>query len=310
MKTLSNVISEQIKIAKAVKSLFNDYDWKMYASINHGYTVKDLLIIYGIIILNILIISILESLNFNYLIIYTPFAIFLQGVVYNWINVQVHEASHYLLFKNKKINDKYCDLFLSGLIGYTVKGYRTSHSAHHSKLHSNDDPDLDLYKNDIQKYSKFRIIMSDLLGITFYKKLLQKKELSEEVNTSIIVTQIISLLVFILIFEYRGPLFYIVFMILPLVTIYPFIIRVRTVIQHSNYKSKHRIWISRSTNSNLLEHIIFGARMDWHFEHHLFPNIPYYNLKKINREILKSEFEKKNLDLFTSKYFKEFKTNF
>ena len=166
MKTVSNVITQQVKIAKTIKSLFIDDDWKMYTNINHRYTFRDLFIIYGIIIFNILIIFLLHRINLYYLIVYTPFAIFIQGVVYNWINVQVHEASHYLLFKNKKINDKYCDLLLAGLIGYTVKGYRTSHSAHHSKLHSIDDPDLDIYKNDIQKYSKYRIIMRDLLGIT------------------------------------------------------------------------------------------------------------------------------------------------
>ena len=50
---------------------------------------------------------------------------------------------------------------------------------------------------------------------------------------------------------------------------------------------------------NFFETLIIGCRMNFHFEHHIFPNIPYYRFKKsikIN----------KNKDIFRNFYTKTY----
>ena len=45
-------------------------------------------------------------------LIASPIFAILNGVAFNWINVQVHEASHGLLLRQRKWNDAYCNLAL------------------------------------------------------------------------------------------------------------------------------------------------------------------------------------------------------
>ena len=90
--------------------------------------------------------------------------------------------------------------------------------------------------------------------------------------------------------------------------LYPILVRIRTIVQHYhpklNSKKNELMWISRTTRSNLLGRIIFGGRMDYHFEHHIFPKIPYYKIKILNVMLIKINFfdkkDEKNSFITTS----------
>ena len=92
----------------------------------------------------------------NYLLL--PIAIFI-ATRQNALAVQIHEAAHYHLFKNQKINDKFCNLFASYWIPNDVESYRVNHLKHHRFLHSENDPDKELYS--IQK-------MKMIIRLIFY----------------------------------------------------------------------------------------------------------------------------------------------
>ena len=68
----------------------------------------------------------------------------------------------------------------------------------------------------------------------------------------------------------------------------------RTISEHSkptniNFKN-YPLFISRTSKCNFLEKYVLGAQMEYHFEHHVFPNIPYKNLKKLHDYLWKNNF--------------------
>ena len=83
-----------------------------------------------------------------------------------------------------------------------------------------------------------------------------------------------------------GPEYYIYFYALPLATLYPVQIRLRSACEHSfeagyNVAANGR-WVTRSVNANVVERFLIGPLYsDYHFEHHLLPTVPYYNLPVI-----------------------------
>ena len=92
-----------------------------------------------------------------------------------------------------------------------------------------------------------------------------------------------------------GPMYYLSVYVYGLVGIFPVLVRVRTVVQHfdpsiQTLSTVSPRFISRSTVATMTESMVVGARMDYHFEHHLYPNLPYYGLKQMHRALLASGF--------------------
>ena len=259
--------------------------------INILFTLRDLITTYIIFFLSFYI---LTNSNNNFLLF---FSVFFLGVSFNWMNVQTHEACHYLLIKNKKLNDLFSNFFYGILSLRTVNHYRLSHLAHHLRLRDNEnDPDFHLYNTKLSVG-----IFKDLLLLTFFNYLVNNKK-KQKINLKF--TLFAELMIIILTFVFVNNKE--IFNILKIIFLYHYalfgvllcLIRIRTYVQHfsENYNEKN---ISRTTLCNFFETLIIGCRMNFHFEHHIFPNIPYYRFKKsikIN----------KNKDIFSNFYNKTY----
>ena len=81
--------------------------------------------------------------------------------------VLMHEASHNLLFKDKKVNDFISQWFCAYPIFSDTKPYRPYHLAHHRFTETTRDPDLVLSAPfPITRTSFMRKIFRDLTGLT------------------------------------------------------------------------------------------------------------------------------------------------
>lgn len=255
--------------------------------------------------------------------LYLFVAALINAIIFNWMNVQCHEASHNLLFPNKKINDNFYNFFLGFFSLQDVDTYRLSHRYHHSDLHTSNDPDLKMYTEHRKYRNFFYCILKDLSGITAinrYKQIKNIKKLSNNhtKNKKIFFFKVVYqllLILFLILFTntHFGILIYAIVQVFPLLSIFPILVRIRTIVQHFDEEleksnDNQNLWISRSTRSNMIEHLVFGARMDFHFEHHLFPRIPYYNINILNLKLIsKNFFKDKNKNYITKNFFNFFK---
>jgi fatty acid desaturase len=228
--------------------------------------------------------------------------VFFMGLRMNAFGVIVHEGSHGLLAKSRRLNDRICNCGVAFWTINSVEEYRPTHRLHHRYLGQERDPDRVFYLVPYRRGALTSLILQDLFGVTAFRRAtsrIQGTSTESGAPASLLarpqllvgkfITQVVVLGQFIL-FQgvRRGVLFYVAFWLVPIVCMYPMILRLKTITEHfdpglRDPKSVH--WIARTSYAGWLENHLVGARMEYHFEHHVLPTIPYRGLKKLHRQL-------------------------
>ena len=255
--------------------------------------------------------------HYNFLF-YVPCIFLIAGRQGAFVQL-VHEASHFLVSKNNKLNDFFGNYLCAFPIGVNFAGFRSGHNNHHVNTATpNDSPtDLDKYRVvDTKKFDLYKLFIKDLVGISALEVFISYgKNKTETVNiekkskkkfflflTKLSLTQLLILALF-----GFNIINYILFWIIPLISPHMFLMRIRGLAEHGQ---SNQLGCTAETNSAgtfytrsfltevnsyksaivvFLEKILIGSfNVNFHHEHHIFPNIPWYNLKKLSKLISKN----------------------
>jgi fatty acid desaturase len=220
----------------------------------------------------------------------------------NALNVLVHEGSHQSLAASRRCNRLLTNAFAGYWIGYDEDSYREIHQRHHRYLNERDDPDLPLYSIAASRAQLARGFLEDLLAISAARRALvyARGDGGESAGRLFHAgaKALANLLLLGWLVVQHGPLSgalsYGLFWILPLLCLYPAIIRLRTIAEHFapelSVRGSQPVFVARSTRCGPLGHYLLGAQMDYHFEHHLFPSIAYAELALLHTELVRCGF--------------------
>lgn len=243
----------------------------------------------------------------------TFFICFILSIrTFNCFAQLVHTSDHGGLFRDSRANrivGNFCAYFL----GYTRTGHRLTHLNHHLYLNTGKDPDQIWGTPEQTMRDLSRMWLRDFFLVSAVERLLQYSQSDRETFSvtpwesltlsfvirgvasmyPVILTQgfILSLYTLVL-----GPAYYFLLYVLPILTFYPAQIRLRSTVEHSfevGYRptSPEDVWVTRSTRAGAIERFIFAPfGIHYHFEHHLFPGIPHYNLSKVHRLLVECGF--------------------
>ena len=221
-----------------------------------------------------------------------------------------HEASHFSLFRERRFNDIWCDLFLSGPIGISVASYRNKHMTHHAHLGSNQDQDSYPYRFDIKGSAALARVMAltltGALGLWLifekYLKPLACKTV-DAVNAPHWVAPMATI-------AFNGTLLglcilsghwylYFLLWVYPIIAVAITLNVIRTVAEHQPEDfPKFRDGaetamrpVARTTVPNWLEKwMLYQANFNYHIEHHLYPAVPQHNLAHLHRRLVDGGF--------------------
>jgi fatty acid desaturase len=228
--------------------------------------------------------------------------VLLMGLRMNAFGVILHEGSHGLLAKSRSLNDRICNWGIAFWTINSVEEYRPTHRLHHRYLGQERDPDRVFYLVPARRGALTGLLLQDLTGVTAFRRATSRISGTSEASgapasllarpqllVGKIVTQLIVLGQFVL-FQgpLRGLLFYVVFWIVPNVCMYPMILRLKTITEHFDrgLREANTVnWIARTSHAGWFQNHLVGARMEYHFEHHVLPTIPYRGLKKLHRRL-------------------------
>jgi fatty acid desaturase len=228
--------------------------------------------------------------------------VLLMGLRMNAFGVILHEGSHGLLAKSRSLNDRICNWGIAFWTINSVEEYRPTHRLHHRYLGQERDPDRDFYLVPARRGALTSLLLQDLFGMTAFRRATSRISGTSDASgapasllarphllVGKIVTQLIILGQFVL-FQgiLRGILFYVAFWLIPIVCMYPMILRLKTITEHfdrSLRKANTVNWVARTSCAGWLQNHLVGARMEYHFEHHVLPTIPYKGLKKLHRRL-------------------------
>jgi len=225
----------------------------------------------------------------------------------------VHGSGHGKLLRNGYWNDLVGEI-AAGFLGFRRLGAALAHQMHHSKLNTEEDGDR-IWGRPEQTTGEFcTMLLQDVLMISALKRVLQYLQFDRKGYTTrpwqalgprffagklqkLLPILAIQLALLAYYWAVLGPAFYLYFYILPILTVYPALIRLRTACEHAfdgGYRPRtaEERWVTRSTRANLFERLVVApALMPFHFEHHLLPAVPYYNLPAVQKLLATKGFE-------------------
>ena len=211
--------------------------------------------------------------------------------------ILMHDAAHGLLHPNRHINDFAAKWFG----GAELDTYRPYHLQHHRFVQQAEDPDLILSAPfPITPASLKRKIWRDLSGQTFFKQrfspLLGKlrNRGADQSALRTIWLEVKSQRLFLIANGVGFALFaaaglwwaWLLMWLLPMATWLPLVTRLRNIAEHALVAENNAdpLRHARTTQASLIERALLAPYwVNYHGEHHMFTQIPCWNLPKAHR---------------------------
>ena len=226
--------------------------------------------------------------------------VFIIGARQLGLGVLSHDGAHFSLYQNRKLNDWVSEWILSRpFTSGTIYGYRKYHVQHHAHTQQAEDPDLHLSKPfPISTVSFRRKVWRDLTGRTGWKQYggMLRDAFRGETHLQALSNgwrrfgpNILINLAFLAGFTMAGN-WYLYFLLwwVPALTWNRFITRLRNIGEHAAVPDDNdRLRNTRTIEANWWERALIAPYgVNYHLEHHLIVNCPYYNLKEAHRLLM------------------------
>ena len=207
----------------------------------------------------------------------------------------MHEAAHRLLFTKKPIND-WAGRWLIGYPAFTnTDAYRRVHMAHHRDEFGPEEPDIPLYANyPITSESFRRKLLRDAAGRTGWKLLKQPfgglrgaDPLTRASQRKILTVQVVLFAASVVL---GAPEAYVVLWLLPFLTVWRVINRLRSVAEHGGMRrgDDRRIATHSVRQSLAARFFLVPFNIGFHLSHHVDAGIPFRSLPSYHRELVRA----------------------
>lgn len=216
------------------------------------------------------------------------------------LGVLMHEASHGNLFKKSKLSRLITDLLLAWPIAQSVSGYKHVHKHHHQHLKTDKDTEKPLeayheFQFPLPKRRWYLTLLSDLLGISFIKyrfgQMLSRPATYKAKSISFSLTVALLLIVSGL---WQG---FLLFWVVPYCTWFQLLLRLHASSEHFAVPAQAGFQ-TRTLKINRMEaFFFFPHHMNYHCEHHLFPQVPFRHLPLLHKQLLNEQCFENNAHL-------------
>ena len=283
-----------MSVLQRPKDFFDDDEIEYLRSVSDWRSLWSLVHCWGVILLTWIVVAIWT----NPLTVLA--GVFIIGARQLGLGVLSHDGAHFSLFNNRRLNDWVSEWILSRpFTSGTIYGYRKYHLKHHANTQQEDDPDLHLSKPfPISRASWRRKIWRDLSGQTGWKQYgaMFRDAFSGATPRQAFVngwrrfgSNIVINIVFLLGFTLAGK-WYLYFLLwwLPALTWNRFITRLRNVAEHAAVPDDNdRLRNTRTVRASWWERAFIAPYgVNYHLEHHLIVNCPYYKLRKAHQMLV------------------------
>jgi fatty acid desaturase len=216
------------------------------------------------------------------------------GARQNGLAVMMHEAVHYRLLPNRKWNDWVGEIFTAWPVLVTVNGFRQTHWAHHRHVNKPDDPDWQRKQSELFEYPKSGLDMV-FITLKYWLGYYAIKQLTEINQAAKIPARLryLRLSFYMAVVAASIVLHFwvglLIYWIVPLFTYFLWIIYVRGVAEHFGGIEHHDDLLekTRHIEANLFERLLIAPNyIHVHVGHHLYPSVPFYNLKELQRLLM------------------------
>lgn len=220
--------------------------------------------------------------------------------------VMMHDACHGMLFSNRRINDFIGDIFVSYPLMMSIHLYRANHMVHHRHTNTMRDYDYRVQRKDKdQHFPKSRRAMAWLLvrsmfGLNYYRVARAGRiwapianfhnpgRFGYDYRLALRIRYVVwAVLVYGLILwtPFRWQILGL-FMI-PLLIWANLFNRIRATAEHNGVADEQELNGTRTVIPTLLDRFLIAPlNVSYHLEHHLFPSVPWHNLRRLHAHLM------------------------
>jgi fatty acid desaturase len=235
-----------------------------------------------------------------------PLAIVVIGTRQHALGIMAHEGTHFLVSRNRHLNDFLANALSAYPITYPVQGYRTFHLEHHKWLDTPKDPErasVDLFPEEwrfpMPRARMWRIALLDIVASSRkpVRALIRYIWQVPGGNTGHVVGVILYHAAVLALALYTHTVaLYLLLWLVPLFSVALLCFRIRTAAEHSAVAAGERFQrgdvdtmaTTRTTiGCPISSKILLGPHnMAYHIEHHLFPNVPVFRLRALHKVLM------------------------
>ena len=284
---------------KKVRELHKVSDWKGILSIFFEWSL-------------IIACIILSETYFSWY--FYPIVVMFLGARYLALGLIMHESVHNLVSKNSFVNDWLSEIFCSWPMLISMRSYKIKHLAHHAWLNTDDDPDFtskadENWKYPMMRHKFFKILITQLSGFGIFETLkvmssskMKVKKPKTPLRYHLMRISFYLIITGLFLFFNRG-LILILYWLIPFFTWTQIANRLRRVAEHSAVEGKSHDLQTRTTKHGILTRIFLSPKfISFHNEHHIYPGVPCYNLRKVHTILNEDEVVRNSLHISNSYY--------
>lgn len=220
------------------------------------------------------------------------------------IAIHLHDGCHYLLFKDRRLNDLVARLLMEWPLFASLDSYRVMHRGHHRYLNTELDPDW--VRNQPQRLNSSRNLLQRLLLLSGLPVFLQgfaalflgcRQSTVDAVDSETAplspwlpwrLAFYVAMVTLFYLYDGLALLFW--YWVLPYLCYFLPVMRYRGLSEHWAVPSKTMANKARTVLVGPFEAFFFYPKhINFHVEHHSFPSVPFYHLPALHRELMQDE---------------------
>lgn len=233
-----------------------------------------------------------------------PLTLLIIGSRQRALATLLHDASHNCLAKNKKLNYILGTFFSGYLIGQEFFNYKISHvKGHHAYLGDKEkDPDyqyhliVGLYniQNNKQFFRKYIIKPVFLLNIVSYLFYVFKYRMFQYkiAPKQYIIMVCYWVIILFLLYYFSLLKFFFLFWVVPYITTFFIIGWFIEMAEHYPlvHENNESLYMTRNRFSHWIESFFLSIHSEnYHLTHHIMPSIPFWNISKAHKIMMKDK---------------------
>jgi fatty acid desaturase len=220
--------------------------------------------------------------------------------------ILMHDASHYRLAPDRRVNDWLGEILLAWpFFAITLRAYRRSHFLHHRFVNTERDPDWVRKQNADWDFPMHPLALARILAMNLFGAgLLRQVRYAREVSSpdpgneperprgfgppgSVRVILAALLLVLLTAGGLWKP--FLLFWVVPFATWTQLVLHVRSIAEHFAIPGSRRSGAfaeTRNTVAGVLDRIFVAPKhVGLHLDHHLYPSVPFYRLPELHTQL-------------------------
>ena len=206
--------------------------------------------------------------------------------------VLMHEAAHWLLFPGLRRNTWVGTWLCAAPMALDLRAYRRRHHLHHRLTQGPDDPDLALSAGlPLARGRLALLLLADLAGVSALRRAVAWRPGPEGLGATcrrLRAPLAANLVLAAALTAAGGPALYLLGWVLPRITWYQALARLRDIAEHGLVPgADDPLRSARSVGAGLLARALLAPyRVNYHLEHHLLVFVPCWRLPAAHRLLL------------------------